>query len=123
MVLEDLKALSFEAGSKQARKTAVVQAAAGERDLLNAGGGAGENCGAHEGRSNAGMKTGCDARLGDAGAQVLRQLTPKRRGGDLAGSRADPISAEQFKRIAGIEPGSSGSSAAKPSSSIAAWAS
>ncbi len=50
MVLKDLESPSFEAGSKQARKTAVVQAAAGERDFSNARGGAGENCGAHEGR-------------------------------------------------------------------------
>ena len=47
-MLENLKSLRFELSSQQSRETAIVQAAAGERDLLNAGGGAGQNRGAHK---------------------------------------------------------------------------
>ena len=66
-----------------------MQAAAGKRDLLNAGGGAGENCGAHEGKSDCGMKTGCDARLGDAAAQILQSSLHNGAAEILTGSYAD----------------------------------
>lgn len=102
-VLEDLKAFGFEAGAEQAGQPAVVQTAARKRNLPDTRGRASQLCGADKSKSYAGMEARCDARLGDAGAEVCEQLTPQWGDRDARGLVQIPVASEEFNRVAGIE--------------------
>ena len=69
-------AFGFEAGAEKGREAAVVHAAAGESDLLDAGGGASLDGGTDKGCGDGSVEAGGDVGLGDASVQVPYQTAP-----------------------------------------------